>query len=61
MEDVDKQENKFNESSMRKSGDTSLCSRFHHFPHLPCSGITGRVQLEGGALFFNPCPILALK
>ena len=27
---------------------------------LPCSGVTGGVQLEGGALFFNPCPIVAL-
>ena len=26
-----------------------------------CSGITGGVQLEGGALFFNPSPIVALK
>ena len=24
-----------------------------------CSGITGGVQLEGGALFFNPSPIAA--
>ena len=26
----------------------SLRSRPHHFQHLPCSGITGGVQLEQG-------------
>ena len=31
------------------------------FNAFPCSGITGGVQLEGGALFFNPSPIVAFK
>ena len=40
---------------------TSLCGRVRHFQHLPCSGITGGVQLEGGPLFFNPSHVVALK
>ena len=39
----------------------SLCSRARHFQHLPCSGITGVVQLEGGPLFFNLSFTVALK
>ena len=38
-----------------------VCNRPRHFQHLPCSGIAGGVQLEEGALFFNPSPIVALK
>ena len=31
------------------------------FNTFPCSGITGGVQLDNGALLFNPSPIVALK
>ena len=31
------------------------------FNTFPCSGVTGGAQLEGGALFFNPSPIVTLK
>ena len=38
-----------------------MCNRFRHSNTFPCSGITGGVQLEGGALFFNPSAVVALK
>ena len=39
----------------------SLCNRARHLQDLPCSDITGGVQLEGCALFFYPSAIVALK
>ena len=49
---------KFNAENQVTRPCVAVLVIFNTFPY---SGVTSGVQLEGGALFFNPYPIVALK